>query len=175
MRIGELCAGAGQLGAAASALFPAGTAHVAWVCETDPDAARVLQHRLCTVNHGDITTVDWRKVEPVDVLVAGYPCQDLSNAGKRAGIEGAKSGIWRNVADAVRVLRPRLVCVENVRAHLARGFGRVLGAVDMPTCVRRGGLPPTGPRGGATPYTHRLSRRPGRPSSTRPGRHPRPT
>lgn len=127
MRIGSLCTGAGQLDMAAAALFPDGAAYTAWACETDPDASLVIDHRLCRANHGDITAVDWRKVEPVDVIVAGYPCQDLSNAGKRAGIEGAKSGIWRNVADAVRVLRPRLVCLENVASHLARGFGRVLG------------------------------------------------
>ncbi len=122
----ELCAGYSGLHLAMKAAgWPV---ELSWYAENDPDASTVLAARHPGVlNLGDITAAEWSSAEPVDVLTAGYPCQDLSNAGKRAGIEGAKSGIWRNVADAVRVLRPRLVLLENVRAHLARGFGRVLG------------------------------------------------
>lgn len=125
-RMAELCAGYGGL---YLSLVAAGyDVELAWYAENDPDASAVMAHHHPDVpNLGDITTVDWGRAEPVDVLAAGYPCQDLSNAGKRAGIEGQRSGIWRNVADAVRVLRPRLVCLENVASHLARGFGRVLG------------------------------------------------
>ena len=126
MRMAELCAGYSGLNLS---LLAAGyEVELAWYAENDPDAAAVMAHHHPGVpNLGDITAVAWRDAEPVDVLAAGYPCQDLSNAGKRAGIEGERSGIWRNVADAVRVLRPRLVCLENVASHLARGFGRVLG------------------------------------------------
>jgi len=58
----------------------------------------------------------------VDVLTAGFPCQDISNAGKRAGITGAHSSLWSAVADAVRALQPPVVFVENVAALLRRGF-----------------------------------------------------
>lgn len=126
LTVGSLCAGYGGLELALQAAgWPVRTA---WHAELDPDASTVLAHRWPgTPNHDDITRTDWRDVEPVDVLTAGFPCQDISNAGKRAGIEGSRSGIWSNVADAVRVLRPRIVLLENVSALLGRGLGRVVG------------------------------------------------
>jgi DNA (cytosine-5)-methyltransferase 1 len=63
----------------------------------------------------------------VDVLAGGFPCQDLSYAGKGAGIDGARSGLWGEYARLIGELRPRYVIVENVAALLARGMGRVLG------------------------------------------------
>lgn len=81
------------------------------------------------VNLGDITTIDWTTcgAQP-DIICGGFPCQDISLAGKGAGInDNTRSGLWRFYADAIRVLRPRLVVVENVTALLARGLDRVLG------------------------------------------------
>jgi DNA (cytosine-5)-methyltransferase 1 len=96
---------------------------LAWYAETDPHARTVLAERWPEVaNLGDIRTVDWSTVEPVDVLTAGFPCQDISNAGKRAGITGAHSSLWSAVADAVRALHPAVVYVENVAALTKRGF-----------------------------------------------------
>ena len=66
-------------------------------------------------------------VPPVDVLCGGFPCQDLSVAGRGAGIDGARSGLWAEYARLIRELRPRYVVVENVPALLVRGLGRVLG------------------------------------------------
>jgi len=68
----------------------------------------------------------------VDVITGGFPCQDISNAGKGAGIgEGTRSGLWSEIARLVGELRPRYVIVENVTALLSgdsgRWFGRVLG------------------------------------------------
>jgi DNA (cytosine-5)-methyltransferase 1 len=68
----------------------------------------------------------------VDVLCGGFPCQDLSYAGKGAGIDGERSGLWAEYARLIRELRPRYVLVENVSALLARGLGRVLG--DLAAC-----------------------------------------
>jgi DNA (cytosine-5)-methyltransferase 1 len=126
VRVAELCAGYGGLYLAMRAAgWPV---ELTWYAENDPDAAAVMAaHHSGVTNVGDITAADWARCEPVDILAAGYPCQDLSNAGKRAGIEGARSGIWRNVAHAIRDLRPGLAFLENVSAHLARGFGRVVG------------------------------------------------
>jgi DNA (cytosine-5)-methyltransferase 1 len=63
----------------------------------------------------------------VDVLCGGFPCQDLSYAGKGAGLDGERSGLWAEYARLIRELRPRYVIVENVPALLARGMERVLG------------------------------------------------
>jgi DNA (cytosine-5)-methyltransferase 1 len=71
-------------------------------------------------------------VPPVDVLCGGFPCQDLSYAGRGAGIDGARSGLWGEFARLVRELRPRYVIVENVPALLTRGLGRVL--ADLAAC-----------------------------------------
>jgi DNA (cytosine-5)-methyltransferase 1 len=57
----------------------------------------------------------------------GFPCQDISSAGAKAGIDGRQSGLWSEMFRVVREIRPRYVVVENVADLLARGFGRVLG------------------------------------------------
>ncbi len=63
----------------------------------------------------------------VDIISGGFPCQDISNAGKRTGIAGARSGLWGAMVRAIRMVRPRYAVVENVAALLGRGMGRVLG------------------------------------------------
>ncbi|WP_327007677.1 DNA cytosine methyltransferase [Dactylosporangium sp. NBC_01737] len=109
-RIGSLCTGYGGLDLAVEWVLGG---RLAWYAETDPHARTVLTHHWPDVpNLGDIRTVDWSVVEPVEILTAGFPCQDISNAGKRAGITGEHSSVWTAVADAVRHLRPPLVFVE---------------------------------------------------------------
>lgn len=128
-RILELCAGYGGLGMAVEALTGG---RVTWVADNDPSKARILERRFPGVpNLGDITQIDWSTLaeEGVDIITAGFPCQDISNAGKRVGIEGSRSGIWANVAEAVRVLRPKLLFLENVSAIRSRGLSRVLGGL----------------------------------------------
>lgn len=92
----------------------------AWFAEAEPYPSGVLEKQWPDVpNLGDITGVDWETVEQVPLLVGGYPCQDLSNAhtnGVRRGLKGSKSGLWREFARAVGVVRPRWVVVENVSA-----------------------------------------------------------
>ncbi len=63
----------------------------------------------------------------VDVICGGFPCQDISFAGKGAGLAGERSGLWREYARLIGELRPRFVIVENVAALLGRGLGAVLG------------------------------------------------
>lgn len=101
--------------------------------ELDPYAAGVLCARQ---NDGilppfpiwsDVRTFDarpWRG--RVDVISGGFPCQDVSSAGHKAGIDGDSSGLWRHMARIIGEIRPRYVFVENVTDLLARGFGRVL-------------------------------------------------
>jgi DNA (cytosine-5)-methyltransferase 1 len=66
-------------------------------------------------------------VERPDVLLGGFPCQDVSHAGKRAGIHGARSGLWAEFHRLIRELRPRLAVMENVAGLLTRGLDTVLG------------------------------------------------
>ena len=64
---------------------------------------------------------------PCDLLAGGFPCQDISVAGKGAGLQGARSGLWSEFHRLIREIRPRYVLVENVTALLGRGLGTVLG------------------------------------------------
>lgn len=123
MRVGSLASGYGGLDLAVCDVF-GGT--VAWHAEYDPAPSRVLAHHWADVpNLGDITAIDWAAVEPVDVLCGGYPCQPFSQAGKRRGAADERH-IWPWIADAVRVLRPRVCVFENVAGHLGLGFADVL-------------------------------------------------
>ena len=99
-----------------------------WQVENDPYAVKVLEKHWPEVKrYGDIREVEWERVEPVDLICAGFPCQDVSVAGKRAGIEGKRTGLWSEVVRCFRDLGPRLVLLENVPGLLSLGFGRVLG------------------------------------------------
>ena len=76
----------------------------------------------------DVTKFDgrpWRGV--VDVVSGGFPCQDISAAGKGAGIDGKRSGLWREMARIIREVGPRYVLVENSPMLTLRGLGCVLG------------------------------------------------
>ena len=93
---------------------------ISWQVEIDPYCQRVLaKHWPNVTRYGDITAMDWTTVQPVDLLCGGFPCQDLSFAGKRAGIDGARSGLWSEYVRAIRHLRPRYVLVENVPGLLS--------------------------------------------------------
>lgn len=63
----------------------------------------------------------------IEVICGGFPCQDISSAGRRAGITGERSGLWREMLRTIRLVRPLYVIVENVSALLHRGMGTVLG------------------------------------------------
>lgn len=99
-----------------------------WFCELDDYAREVLAKRWPGKKiYGDIQEVDFKKVEKVDLLTGGFPCQDISVGGKGAGIDGEKSGLWKDFARAIDVLRPAFVLVENSPALTKRGLSRVLG------------------------------------------------
>lgn len=121
---GSLFSGYGGLDMAVNAYFGATTA---WFGEFDPAPSRILTHHWPDVpNHGDITTIDWAAVEPVDILTGGYPCQPFSAAGRRKGTTDERH-LWPYVREAIRHLRPRYTVLENVAGHRSLGFDRVLG------------------------------------------------
>ena len=122
LRIGSLFSGIGGLDLAVECVTGG---EVAWFCESDPYARRVLARQWPGVPIFE----DVREVQNppgVDVLCGGFPCQDISNAGKRAGITGEKSGLWSEFARLIRTIRPQFVFLENVAAITVRGIGRVL-------------------------------------------------
>jgi DNA (cytosine-5)-methyltransferase 1 len=109
---------------------------VAWQVEIDRWCRAVLaRHFPEAERFEDVREVGAEDLRPVDLLCGGFPCQDLSAAGRGAGIDGARSGLWGEFARIVRELRPRYVLVENVPALLTgKGkrwdrapVGRVLG------------------------------------------------
>jgi len=80
----------------------------------------------------DVRDVQGHEFGEFDYLVAGFPCQDVSNAGKRAGVSASRSGLYWEVVRCLRVVRPYGCVLENVAALLARGMGTVLG--DLAAC-----------------------------------------
>ncbi|MEV0322060.1 DNA cytosine methyltransferase [Streptomyces sp. NPDC050658] len=144
-RLLALCAGYGGLEEAIRA--GTGGEPVAFA-ENDAHASKVFTaHHPGVPNLGDITAVDWDQVRDVhapDVIGAGFPCRNISNAGRKDGINGQWSRIWKNVAQAVGVVRPSVVFLENVAALRSRGLDVVaqdlaaLGYDARWTCLRAG-------------------------------------
>ena len=125
--IGSLFTGYGGLDMGVStAVDP--DARVAWTSDVEPGPRKLAATRWPdTPNLGDITQINWADVEPVDIICGGSPCQDLSLAGKRAGMAtGTRSGLWDSMAAAIETIKPRLVVWENVQGALnARAYSPV--------------------------------------------------
>lgn len=122
MKIGSLCTGYGGLDLAVETYFDAETI---WCADSDKYASIVIEKRFNIPNHGDIKTINWKELEPIDILTAGYPCQPFSNAGQRKGTDDPRH-IWPHIKEAISILRPRIVVMENVRGHITLGFEEVL-------------------------------------------------
>jgi len=118
VKIGSLFSGYGGLDLAVMNVFDA---EVVWHCEWEDAPSKILEANFPGVpNYRDVTQVDWASVEPVDILTGGFPCQDVSLAGRRAGMgEGTRSGLWSEFAKAIEVLKPKWVIIENVRGLLS--------------------------------------------------------
>jgi DNA (cytosine-5)-methyltransferase 1 len=129
MTVGSLFAGIGgfDLG------FERAGYRVRWQVEINAYCRAVLRKHWPGVRrYGDVRRVGRHNLEPVDVICGGFPCQDISIAGAGAGLDGARSGLWREYARIIREVRPRYVVVENVPALLSRGLGTVL--ADLAAC-----------------------------------------
>lgn len=101
-----------------------------WQVEIDNYATKILEKHWPDVKrYKDIK--DIKKIEYVDVIAGGFPCQNISNAGKREGIEGEKSGLWKEFYRIICLVRPKYVLVENVSALLARGMDTVLAGLSQ--------------------------------------------
>lgn len=105
--------------------------HPVWASEVEPYPIAVTRTHLPNMKHlGSVTEIKGSKIEPVDIITFGSPCQDLSIAGKRAGLKGERSGLFR---EAIRIIRemlaatngryPRFVIWENVPGALSSNGG----------------------------------------------------
>lgn len=103
-----------------------------WASEIEPYPIAVTKTHLPSMKHlGSVTEIKGSRIEPVDIITFGSPCQDLSIAGKRAGLDGARSGLFR---EAIRIIRemlnatggkyPRFVIWENVPGALSSNGGK---------------------------------------------------
>ena len=123
----DLFSGAGGM---SLGLERTGHFHTVAFCEIEPFPRAVLHKHWpeAPIFH-DVTTADFTSVGPVDLVAAGFPCQDISFAGKGAGLSGERSGLfWHILRSALLVGRPRLL-LENVAGLLRRGLSDVLGAL----------------------------------------------
>ena len=100
-----------------------------WSSEIEPFPIRVTEKRLPSVRHyGDVSKLNGAGLEPVDVITFGSPCQDMSVAGKRAGLDGARSGLFFQAVRIIKEMRakygrPRFAVWENVRGAFSSAGG----------------------------------------------------
>ena len=130
-----------------------------WLAEIEPYPCRVTAKRFpCIPNHGDVTKISGAEIEPVDIVTFGSPCQDLSVAGKQAGIhEGARSSLFFEAVRIIKEMRdatsdhyPRFAVWENVPGAFSSNRGEDFRAVLRALCEIKdpGAAVPEPPRGG---------------------------
>jgi len=144
LTIGSLFSGIGGLDLGIErGLSSAGVAaETIWQVEQSDYCRRILaRHWPHAERYTDVRTITAETVHPIDVLVGGFPCQDISTAGKGAGLAGEKSGLFFEMARIIRELEPRIVVMENVSAITSRGLDTVLGTMaSLGYDARWGGL-----------------------------------
>jgi DNA (cytosine-5)-methyltransferase 1 len=95
-----------------------------WQCEIDNHARAVLQKQFGVKIYDDVRTITAGNTETVDLICGGFPCQDVSVAGKRKGLAGERSGLWFEFARIIDELEPAWVVIENVTGLLSSNRGR---------------------------------------------------
>lgn len=138
VRVGSLFSGIGglELGLEQALRDHGFNARTVFQVEKDDYCKRVLaRHWPDAIRYDDVCALKGSTVGQCDILCGGFPCQDVSIAGKGAGLKGARSGLWYEFSRLIREIRPRVVVVENVAAirHPDRGGAEVLG------CLAEGG------------------------------------
>ena len=129
LTIGSLFAGIGGL---ELGLEWAGLGPVLWQVEKDKYCQKVLaKHWPDVERYDDVCKIKAGTVEPVDLLCGGAPCQDLSSAGKGAGLTGSRSGLWYEFLRLAHELEPAWVVVENVASGASRWVDTVRGNLEL--------------------------------------------
>lgn len=102
----------------------------AWQCEIDKYARSVCRRHFPGVPmYDDITTLKGDQIAAIDLLCGGFPCQDVSVAGRRAGLAGKRTGLFFEFARLADELAPRWIVLENVPGLLSSNRGRDMGTV----------------------------------------------
>lgn len=103
-----------------------------WQVEQEKFCQRVLQkHWPNAEMYNDVKSVGKHNLQPVDIICGGFPCQDISIAGKKGGIHGKKSGFWWEMHRIISELQPRIAIMENVPNLLSMGLPEVLGSLSQ--------------------------------------------
>ena len=128
IKIGSLFAGIGGFELGLERAIPG--AETIWQVEQNAFCQKVLaKHWPDAKIYNDVRNITRDNVEPIDILCGGFPCQDISLAGKGMGLHGKKSGLWWEMLRIISELRPRIVVMENVAAVLIRGGCQVVGSL----------------------------------------------
>lgn len=100
-------------------------------CEIDPIARKVLKKHWPDIPiFEDVSTLKGDMLENIDVICGGFPCQDISLAGKGAGLAGKRSGLWYEFHRLIQEIKPRYAIIENVAALRSRGLEDVLRSLN---------------------------------------------
>lgn len=128
MRHGSLFSGIGGIDLG----FDMSGIKCSWQVENDPKCLSVLKNHWPDVpKFGDICTIGVEELEKVEIISGGFPCQDVSIAGRRDGLKGVRSGLWFEFHRIIDGLKPEWVVVENVPGLLSSNGGR-----DFATIIR---------------------------------------
>ena len=118
------------LGGLELGLEQAGLGHTVWQVESNRKVWPVLERYWPRAKrYADVREVGVANLAPVDLICGGFPCQDISSAGKRAGLSGARSGLWYEFARVVEEMRPWWVVVENVTSGACKWVDPIRGAL----------------------------------------------
>lgn len=129
MRLGSLCSGVGGLDLGLERALGCETI---WQVEIEPHCRAVLAaHWPNAERFNDVLEVGSHNLAPVDIICFGSPCQDLSSAGKRAGITGPKSRLFYECARIVSELSPEWVVIENVASGASRWVDAMRGEMEQ--------------------------------------------
>ena len=126
MRMLDLFTGIGGFSLAASWVW-GNELDLAGFCEQDAYCGKVLKKNFPDVPiYPDIKELRGEWFQDIDLITGGFPCQDISVAGKGAGIDGDRSGLWSELCRVISEVRPRYALIENVPMLIHRGLERVL-------------------------------------------------
>ena len=126
MRMLDLFSGIGGFSLAAEWVW-GDELEIVGFCEIEKYCQKVLQKNFTGVPiHEDITELDGNDFKDIDLITGGFPCQDISIAGKGEGITGKRSGLWFEMHRIIREVRPRYALIENVPMLTIRGGTRVI-------------------------------------------------
>lgn len=114
-RVGSMFSGCGGVDLG----FEKAGFEIAWANDINADACETYRHNIGDIIEGDVNLIDPYELSPIDVLVAGFPCQPFSNAGSRRGTLDVRGTLYKRTFDFIEAHDPEIVVYENVRGFLS--------------------------------------------------------